>query len=102
MWSVQQFFSSHPPPYFLLFISIMGACLCGGVGAHGWIVRFCQPLVQFPSWSWLPKGSKLQESQARNLHLALQLTINIDKKNSMRIFKHGTQYLDSNGFRGCM
>ena len=25
-----------------------------GVGAHGWVVRFCQPSVQSPSWSWLP------------------------------------------------
>ena len=26
----------------------------GGVGAHGWVVRFVQPSVQSPSWSWLP------------------------------------------------
>ena len=25
-----------------------------GMGAHGWVVRFCQPSVQSPSWSWLP------------------------------------------------
>ena len=25
-----------------------------GCGAHGWVVRFCQPSVQSPSWSWLP------------------------------------------------
>ena len=72
MWSVQQFFFSHPPPpYFLLFISMMGACLRGGVGAHGWIVRFCQPLVQFPSWSWLPKGSKLQEVSGTQFPLSI-------------------------------
>ena len=42
------------------------------------------------------KGGSSRKSQARNVHLALQLlTITIDKKNSMRIFKHGTQYLDS-------
>ena len=25
-----------------------------GVGAHGWVVRFGQPSVRSPSWSWLP------------------------------------------------
>ena len=45
----------HPPPlYFLLFISVMGTCLLGSVGAHGWVVRLCQPSVQSPSWGWLP------------------------------------------------
>ena len=39
---------------FPLCISVTGACLLAGVGAHGWVVRFCQPLVQSPSWSWLP------------------------------------------------
>ena len=24
------------------------------MGAHGWVVGFCQPSVRSPSWSWLP------------------------------------------------
>ena len=43
-----------PPLAFLLCISVTGACLIKGVGAHGWVVRFCQPSVRSPSWSWLP------------------------------------------------
>ena len=43
----------HPLPptplNFPLFISVAGACLLGGMGAHGWVVRFCQPSVQSPS-----------------------------------------------------
>ena len=42
-----------PPLYFPTFICVMGACLQGGMGAHGWFVRFFQPSVQSPSWSWL-------------------------------------------------
>ena len=26
-----------------------------GVGAHGWVVRFGQPSVRSPSWSWLQR-----------------------------------------------
>ena len=48
------FVSSLPHP-FPLCISVTGACLIKGVGAHGWVVRFCQPSVRSPSWSWLPK-----------------------------------------------
>ena len=48
------FVPSLPPLCFPLYISVTGACLLVGVGAHGWVVRFCQPLVQSPSWSWLP------------------------------------------------
>ena len=82
------FFPPTHPPYFLLFITTMGACLRGSVGAHGWIVRFCQPLVQFPSWSWLPKGSKIQEVSGTQppLSIAVNNKINIDKKNSMRTY----------------
>ena len=47
-------FCSLPPPLcFPLCISVTGACLLVGVGAHGWVVRFCQPSMQSPSWSWL-------------------------------------------------
>ena len=42
-----------PPLYFPPFICVMGACLQGGMGAHGWFVRCFQPSVQSPSWSWL-------------------------------------------------
>ena len=46
------------PPFltlcFPLCISVTSACVLRGVGAHGWVVRFCQPSVQSPSWSWLP------------------------------------------------
>ena len=47
-------FSVFPSLYFTLFFGVMGACLLGGMGAQGWLARFCQPLVQSPSWSWLP------------------------------------------------
>ena len=46
-------FCSLPSPPFA-FCCVMGACLIKGVGAHGWVVRFWQPSVWFPSWSWLP------------------------------------------------
>ena len=42
-----------PRPSALFFICVMGACLQGGMGAHGWVVRCFQPSVQSPSWSWL-------------------------------------------------
>ena len=48
-------FCSLPSPFcFPLCISVTGACLLVGMGAHGWVVRFCQPSMQSPSWSWLP------------------------------------------------
>ena len=43
-----------PPFAFHCVIGVTDACLIQGVGAHGWVVRFCQPSVQSPSWSWLP------------------------------------------------
>ena len=56
MWSVKRFFfSPFPTLCFPLCISVTGACLIKGVGAHGWVVRFCQPSVRSPSWSWLPR-----------------------------------------------
>ena len=48
------FVPSLPHPLLSLCISVTGACLIKGMGAHGWVVRFCQPSVQSPSWSWLP------------------------------------------------
>ena len=42
------------PSLLPLFISVTGACLLEGMVAYGWVVRFCQPSVQSPSWSWLP------------------------------------------------
>ena len=42
-----------PPNYFALFMSVTGTCLLRDMGAHGCLVRFCQPSVQSPSWSWL-------------------------------------------------
>ena len=42
-----------PRPSALYFIRMVGACLQGGMGAHGWVVRCFQPSVQSPSWSWL-------------------------------------------------
>ena len=45
------------------------ALFSGGMGAHGWVVRFCQPSVHSLSWSSMM-------SQAPNLHLAIQLLIN--------------------------
>ena len=47
-------FSLPSPLYFPLLISVMSACPHGGVRAYGCVVRFCQPSVQSPSWSWLP------------------------------------------------
>ena len=56
VWSVSSF--SPPFPQFLnfpLFISMTAACLLRDIRAHGWVVSFCQPSVQTPAWSWLPK-----------------------------------------------
>ena len=39
------FVPSLPPLCFPLCISVTGACLLVGVGADGWVVRFCQPSV---------------------------------------------------------
>ena len=51
----------------------LGACLLGGVGAHGWVVRFYQPLVQSPYWSWLWIVEALGCLRLPNLHLGMQL-----------------------------
>ena len=57
------FVPSLPHP---LLSTVTGACLlfhCDGClsmwrvlssQGHGWVVRFCQPLVRSLSWSWLP------------------------------------------------
>ena len=39
VWSVKLFFSS--PLFSSSPVSLIGACLFRGVGAHGWVVRFC-------------------------------------------------------------
>ena len=44
-----------------------------GVGAHSWFVRFCQPSVQSPSWSWLPIEEATGWLRHPNLHVATQL-----------------------------
>ena len=41
------------------------ACLLGGVGVHGWVVRFWQPLVQSASWSWVPIVMSHSPNRAR-------------------------------------
>ena len=41
-------------PLFSILSNVKGAWLLGDGEAHGWVVRFCQPLVQSPFWSWLP------------------------------------------------
>ena len=56
VWSVQRFlFPPFPTLCFPLCISVTGACLNQGVGAHGSVVRFCQLSVRSPPWSWLPR-----------------------------------------------
>ena len=58
----------HPfPPSFHCLFSVMGAVSLSCVGAHGWVVRICQPWEKSPSRSWLPIV------EAPNLHLAMQL-----------------------------
>ena len=57
MWSVPL-----PNPsdlYFPPFICMVGACLQGSIGAHGWVVRFYQPSVQSSTWSWPRKVKAL-------------------------------------------
>ena len=55
VWSVQRFLlPPFPTLCFPLCISVTVACLIQGVGAHGWLVRFCQPSVRSPSWNWMP------------------------------------------------
>ena len=50
---VERLGPSSPPMYLPLIISVTSACLLRGVGAHGWVVSFCQRSVQSSSWSWL-------------------------------------------------
>ena len=47
-------FPQFPTLYFPLCINVTCAHLPRGMGAHGWIGRFCQSSVQSSSWSWLP------------------------------------------------
>ena len=43
------------PPPLLSTVYQCDRCLSSrGIGAHGWVVRFCQPSMQSPSWSSLP------------------------------------------------
>ena len=49
------FVPSFPHPLLSkLSIGVTDARLLSGVGAHGWLVRFCQSSVQSPPWGWLP------------------------------------------------
>ena len=47
-------FSSLSHPLLSTVFQCDGYLLCGGMGAHGWFVKFCQTLVQSPYLSWLP------------------------------------------------
>ena len=50
----------HPSAlYFPPFICMVGACLQGGIVAHGWVVRFYQLSMQSSTWSWLRKVEAL-------------------------------------------
>mgnify|MGYP000497764800 CR=1 FL=1 len=48
------FVPSHPHPLLSTVHRVTDACLLRGVVAHSWVVRFCLPSVQPPSWCWLP------------------------------------------------
>ena len=48
------FVPSLPTLCFLLCISVTGACSSRGRGGSWLGCQVCQPLVQSPSWSWLP------------------------------------------------
>lgn len=50
-----------------------GACLPGGVGTHGWVVRFCQLLVLVSILELAPNSGSARMPQACNLHLVMQL-----------------------------
>ena len=71
--------TASPTLYISLFMGVMGACHIGGMEAHGWVVRFGQPLIGAVSILKLDanhSGSS-RMSQAPNLHLAKQLLTNI-------------------------
>jgi len=48
------FVPSRPHPLLSTVCQCDGCLSSWGVGAHGWVIRFCQPWVQSPSWSLLP------------------------------------------------
>ena len=65
------FFPSLPPPpplyYFPLSISVTGACLLEGVGAHGWLA--CQVLPFIGAvFSLAANSGNSRMAQAPNLH----------------------------------
>ena len=85
-------FCSLPSLCFPLHISVTGACLLVGVGAHGWVVRFCQPSAQSPSWRWLPIVEapgclRHPTSTERRSCLHLFLVLNCPGENLCRIFE---------------
>ena len=65
MWREEQafcdehYFSVPQPPPLLSNVYLCNGCLSDW-GCIGWVVRFCQPMVQSPSWSWLPIAGVLQ------------------------------------------
>ena len=48
------FVPSLPHPLLSTVYQCDGCLSYLGCGAHGWVVRFGQPSVRSPSWSWLP------------------------------------------------
>ena len=56
------------PHHLLSIVCQCDGCLSSrGVGAHAWVVRFCQPSVHSPSWSLLPIVE--DPGWAPNLHI---------------------------------
>ena len=47
----------------------------GDLGAHRWVVRFWQPPVQSPSWSWLPIGEARDVSRTQPFFLLYTVDI---------------------------
>ena len=78
-------FCSLSPHPLLSTVYQCDGCLffSGGVGAHGWVVRFCQPSVKSPSWSWLPiveaPGCLGNPTSGERQRCLLKLTMNANQ-----------------------
>ena len=60
-------------PHLSELIALSSEVLGLGVGAHGWVVRICQPWEKSSSRSLLPIVESSWMFQAPNLQLAMQL-----------------------------
>ena len=79
VWSFAWFFISLPlrPPLFSIVYQCGGCLSSRGMGAYGWVVRFCQPSCSAVSILKLAaNGGSSRTCQTSNLHIVTQLLTN--------------------------